>query len=223
MTERFVVIGAGTMGAGIAYVAANAGYQVELVEVDPARASAALEQLHLSPHNVVGIGDAENDHAFMNLCEASAAVANALPMLKERADYLTTGDHGAGVVELIDMISANDLADLEPKLDRYQILLGTLAAIGLWLALRHMPESRSDEAEGRFDWLGSLVAALAIGGLSFGLVRGQEQRWQDTAAWLAIAVGAAASSAAPQRAGSVPASTRRRRGAAICSVSRASW
>ena len=39
----FVVVGAGTMGAGIGYVAANAGYRVELVEVDPTRASAALE------------------------------------------------------------------------------------------------------------------------------------------------------------------------------------
>jgi hydroxymethylpyrimidine pyrophosphatase-like HAD family hydrolase len=98
--------------------------------------SAALKQLDLSPHNVVGIGDAENDHAFMNLCEASAAVANALPMLKERADYLTVGDHGAGVVELIDMIIANDLADLEPKLDRHQILLGTLAASDEEIRLR---------------------------------------------------------------------------------------
>ena len=37
MTDRFVVIGAGTMGIGIAYVAAGAGYRVDLVEVDPAR------------------------------------------------------------------------------------------------------------------------------------------------------------------------------------------
>jgi 3-hydroxybutyryl-CoA dehydrogenase len=44
-TGRFVVVGAGTMGAGIGYVAANAGYQVELVEVDPDRASAALTTL----------------------------------------------------------------------------------------------------------------------------------------------------------------------------------
>lgn len=44
-TGRFVVVGAGTMGAGIGYVAANAGYQVELVEVDPDRAAAALTTL----------------------------------------------------------------------------------------------------------------------------------------------------------------------------------
>ncbi len=45
MTERFVVVGAGTMGLGIAYVAAGAGYGVELVEVDRARGAAALERL----------------------------------------------------------------------------------------------------------------------------------------------------------------------------------
>ena len=27
--------------------------------------AAALEELGLSPHNVVGVGDAENDHAFL--------------------------------------------------------------------------------------------------------------------------------------------------------------
>lgn len=40
-----VVVGAGTMGAGIGYVAANAGFSVELVEVDAARAAAALDRL----------------------------------------------------------------------------------------------------------------------------------------------------------------------------------
>jgi 3-hydroxybutyryl-CoA dehydrogenase len=44
--DRFVVIGAGTMGVGIAYVAANAGYRVELVEVDVDRARAAVNELH---------------------------------------------------------------------------------------------------------------------------------------------------------------------------------
>ena len=41
--------------------------------------AAALESLGLSPHNAVGVGDAENDHAFLALCECAVAVANALP------------------------------------------------------------------------------------------------------------------------------------------------
>ena len=51
--------------------------------------SAALSELKLSLHNVVGVGDAENDHAFLQLCECSAAVANALPTVKETADFAT--------------------------------------------------------------------------------------------------------------------------------------
>ncbi len=45
MSGRFVVVGAGTMGLGIAYVAAGAGYAVELVEVDPARGDEAVRRL----------------------------------------------------------------------------------------------------------------------------------------------------------------------------------
>lgn len=74
--------------------------------------AAALEEMGLSSHNVVGVGDAENDHAFLSFCAVGVAVANALPMLKERADFVTKGNRGAGVVELIDQIIASDLADL---------------------------------------------------------------------------------------------------------------
>jgi hydroxymethylpyrimidine pyrophosphatase-like HAD family hydrolase/GTPase SAR1 family protein len=86
---------------------------------------AALEELKLSPHNVVGIGDAENDHAFLSLCECAVAVANALPILKEQADWVTEGARGAGVSQLIEQLLADDLASLAPRLNRYQLLLGT--------------------------------------------------------------------------------------------------
>lgn len=86
---------------------------------------AALGELNLSPHNVVGVGDAENDHAFLNLCECSVAVANALPMVKKGADLVTDQDRGAGVVQLIDQLIAGDLHELEDRLTRHHILLGT--------------------------------------------------------------------------------------------------
>jgi HAD superfamily hydrolase (TIGR01484 family) len=88
---------------------------------------AALAELGLSTHNAVGIGDAENDHAFLQVCECGVAVANALPMLKERADHVTTGDHGAGVIELTERLLADDLQSLEPGLTRRRLLLGTRA------------------------------------------------------------------------------------------------
>jgi HAD superfamily hydrolase (TIGR01484 family) len=44
--------------------------------------AAALTALDLSAHNVAGIGDAENDHAFLRACGCSAAVSNALAAVK---------------------------------------------------------------------------------------------------------------------------------------------
>jgi HAD superfamily hydrolase (TIGR01484 family) len=84
----------------------------------------ALEKMGLSAHNAVGVGDAENDHALLASCECSAAVANALPTLKSAADIVTTADHGAGVVELIDEMLRDDLASREPRLERHHVLLG---------------------------------------------------------------------------------------------------
>ncbi|HEX2090055.1 MAG TPA: HAD-IIB family hydrolase [Actinomycetota bacterium] len=85
----------------------------------------ALHEMKLSPHNVVGVGDAENDHAFLSICECSVAVANALPTLKERSDLVTEKGHGEGVEQLIDMLVKNDLRDLEPRLTRHDIPIGT--------------------------------------------------------------------------------------------------
>ncbi|HWC30991.1 MAG TPA: HAD-IIB family hydrolase, partial [Dehalococcoidia bacterium] len=84
----------------------------------------ALKRLDLSPRNVVGVGDAENDHAFLSACEFSAAVANALPLLKERADYQLKGDHGAGVIELAGHLLEDDLRSIDHKIERHALALG---------------------------------------------------------------------------------------------------
>lgn len=70
--------------------------------------NAALNELNISPHHVVGVGDAENDLALLSLCGYSVAVANALPMLKERANLVTNGSRGAGVAELINKLINSD-------------------------------------------------------------------------------------------------------------------
>jgi energy-coupling factor transporter ATP-binding protein EcfA2 len=82
----------------------------------------------LSAHNAVGIGDAENDHALLALCECGVATANALPTLKQAADFVTTGERGAGVTELIQGMLKDDLASREPELTRRHILLGVDAS-----------------------------------------------------------------------------------------------
>jgi hydroxymethylpyrimidine pyrophosphatase-like HAD family hydrolase len=81
---------------------------------------AALKELGLSPHNVVGVGDAENDHAFLRTCGVAVAVANALPSLKAAADLVTDGARGAGVTQLIDRLLADDLASVRPRAQTHQ-------------------------------------------------------------------------------------------------------
>jgi EmrB/QacA subfamily drug resistance transporter len=59
-------------------------------------------------------------------------------------------------------------------------------------AMTRAPESRDEGSTGRFDWLGSVVVALAVGGLAFGTIRGQQTDWQGTEAFVALGVGAVA-------------------------------
>lgn len=65
---------------------------------------AVLQEMGLSATQVVGVGDAENDCHFLELCGYSAAVANALPLVKTKVDWVTEGVRGAGVAELIDQL-----------------------------------------------------------------------------------------------------------------------
>jgi hydroxymethylpyrimidine pyrophosphatase-like HAD family hydrolase len=69
----------------------------------------------IDAQNVVAVGDAENDHAFLAMCGIGVAVGNALPMLKERADLVVDGKRGFGVTELIDRILTTDLAEVPAR------------------------------------------------------------------------------------------------------------
>ena len=83
-----------------------------------------LNELNFSIHNVVAVGDAENDGAMLQAAECAVAVQNALPGLKEIVDWVTPSDHGAGVAEMIDRLLKDDLASLDSKLTRNHIEFG---------------------------------------------------------------------------------------------------
>jgi HAD-superfamily hydrolase, subfamily IIB len=75
----------------------------------------ALHELDVAPQSIVGVGDGENDHAFLHLCGGAAAVAGAVPSLKQEVDFVLSGDGGAGVVELISSIFSGDGELLTPR------------------------------------------------------------------------------------------------------------
>jgi len=85
---------------------------------------AALKELELSFHNTVGVGDAENDHAFLGACACSVAVDNALPAVMKTADLVTAASHGEGVTELIGLMLEDDLVRFEDRLKRHWVPIG---------------------------------------------------------------------------------------------------
>jgi hydroxymethylpyrimidine pyrophosphatase-like HAD family hydrolase len=87
-----------------------------------------LKRMKISPANVVGVGDAENDHAFLESCAVAAAVSNGLPSLRERCDIVMTRDHSGGVVDLIDRILGDDLQSLGLRRPRKEQVVQTVKA-----------------------------------------------------------------------------------------------
>jgi EmrB/QacA subfamily drug resistance transporter len=67
-----------------------------------------------------------------------------------------------------------------------------LVVVALYATVGHVAESRDEEMSPRFDWLGAAAVALAVGGLAFGTIRGQQREWHDVTAYVALGVGAVA-------------------------------
>jgi HAD superfamily hydrolase (TIGR01484 family) len=95
----------GQLGIDLQVILNKGSVMVLPVSVDKASGlRAALEELGISPQEVVGIGDAENDEAFLAMCGLGVAVANALDSLRARADQVTRGENGDGVREIIESL-----------------------------------------------------------------------------------------------------------------------
>lgn len=62
---------------------------------------AAVEQLGLSLHNVLAMGDAENDHPLFSAAEFAVAVADAMPAVREHADLVLPTAGPRGTAEFI--------------------------------------------------------------------------------------------------------------------------
>ncbi|HEV2172106.1 MAG TPA: HAD family hydrolase [Nitrospira sp.] len=85
----------------------------------------ALDELQLSPHNVVGIGDSENDHALFQASELAIAVGSAVSTLRDIADWVTREENGSGTAEALTALIDDDLADQSERLTRHHVALGS--------------------------------------------------------------------------------------------------
>jgi EmrB/QacA subfamily drug resistance transporter len=72
-----------------------------------------------------------------------------------------------------------------------------LCVLALWATITFVQESRDENATGSFDWIGAAVVAVAVGGLSFGTIYGQQREWRDPLGTGLLAIGAIATAALP--------------------------
>jgi EmrB/QacA subfamily drug resistance transporter len=72
-----------------------------------------------------------------------------------------------------------------------------LVVLAVYATSRHVPESRDEMATANFDWLGAVIVGLAVGGLAFGTIYGQQRNWTDPIGFIALGVGAVATIALP--------------------------
>jgi phosphoglycolate phosphatase (TIGR01487 family) len=83
----------------------------------------ALRQLGLSFHDVLAFGDAENDLDLFQACDWTACPANAVPALKELADWVLPEDDGRGVAAAITgPLLGNQLPPVRSS--RHRVALG---------------------------------------------------------------------------------------------------
>jgi EmrB/QacA subfamily drug resistance transporter len=65
-----------------------------------------------------------------------------------------------------------------------------LIVFALWATRAHVQESRDENSTANFDWTGSVLVALAIGGLTFGAIYGGQHDWSGALPFAALGVGA---------------------------------
>jgi hydroxymethylpyrimidine pyrophosphatase-like HAD family hydrolase len=83
----------------------------------------ALRSMRLSPHNAIGVGDAENDHELLAACEIGAAVAWGSRALREAADVVIEGQGPPAVAEYVRSVSRLPGIHMPPRARR-SLLLG---------------------------------------------------------------------------------------------------
>lgn len=127
--------------------------------------AAALDDLKLSPHNVVAVGDAENDHAFLRASGCSVAVANALSAVKDTADLVTEGVRGKGVEELIRKLIKRDY--LVAKKRSRGVPLGTSAGKEIYLSPTETVLIAGSSGIGKSTLATALTERLVEKGLQF--------------------------------------------------------
>jgi EmrB/QacA subfamily drug resistance transporter len=162
--RRMFVIGAGVFALGSAWC----GLSPSVAQLIAARALQGIWAAFLIPSSLAIIGAsiaaAERGRAIGTWAGFSAIAGAIGPLL------------GGWIVDHVGW--------------RWIFLINPLiAAATIWVTLRHVPESRDQEADARLDWPGALLAITGLGSLVFGLIASSGLGWRNAGVLGAMAAG----------------------------------
>ena len=122
----------------------------------------ALTMTRLSPRNAVAIGDAENDHELLGLCELGVAVSWGSAALKAAADVVLPGNGPADVAPYLRHLAATRRIAV-PVHTRRQLTVGTMAGgERLALAVRGRNVLVAGDPKSGKSWVTGLLAEQLI-------------------------------------------------------------
>src|SRR3989449_2560410 len=122
----------------------------------------ALWRLRASVHNAVAIGNAENDHQLLEVCEIGAAVAWGSDVLKRSADEVVPGDGPRAVAPYIRDILSRPRIPPE-RMGRRLVRLGTLSSgMPLDVAIRGRNVLVGGDPKSGKSWVAGLLCEQLI-------------------------------------------------------------
>jgi hypothetical protein len=123
---------------------------------------AALDMLRLSPRNALAIGDAENDHALLQLAEVGAAVEWGSQALRAAADLTVAGNGPAAVADYIATLTAGGRMPPVPQARRRLRLGYTEDGREFSLAVRGRNVLIAGDAKSGKSWIAGLLCEQLI-------------------------------------------------------------
>lgn len=122
----------------------------------------ALDMLRLSPRNALAVGDAENDHALLQLAEVGAAVEWGSQALRIAADLIVAGPGPAAVAQYIRTVAASGRMPVPQKARRRLRLGFTEDGAEFSLAVRGRNVLVGGDARSGKSWIAGLLCEQLI-------------------------------------------------------------
>ncbi len=153
-------------------------------------------ELHIAGRVLQGVAGAV-------LIPGSLALINAAYEGEDRFRAFGIWTGASAAVTIVGPLIGGVLVDVLSWRAAFLVNLPVLAVA--WSVTHSRVEEAAETVTGeKVDWFGAGLAGVAVAGLTFGPIRGQETQWQDMSVWILIGLGLAATAVLVARIRSHP-------------------